>query len=209
MESGRAKAPVDVRKVMRKFFYLIILGTAATIGCSSAAGPKTNVTVSTNSANSTVATMPVDGAPQTVLADSTAVPADPAGVADQPGVTAISPKLNQQGRLLDTPGKIPEPQRMPAGENSEFATTMDKQGNFLEMRYFKNHPAIVKVERTLYGPNDSSLKIWLKGGKVVTASGNGIENLTAESSLTFMKLAGIQPKVAPPGATGAKTDGKQ
>lgn len=98
-------------------------------------------------------------------------------------------------------GPIPEPQRVPASENSEMSTTMDKAGNFVETRYFKTDPMLVKVQRTWLGPGKSTLKIWLKNGKEVTASGDKIENLSIAPIPSLLALAGVKTV---PGSTGAK-----
>ena len=90
--------------------------------------------------------------------------------------------MDKDRRLVDTPGAAHEPTRVPAAGYSEIASTMDKQGNFVETRYFKGKQAIEKVERTWLGPTNTSLKITLKGGKVLTTSGDNIDTSIGTSA---------------------------
>ena len=127
-------------------------------------------------------------------------------VENQPGLAANNSKMTKDRKLVDTPGAAKEPTRVPAAGNSEIATTMDKHGNFVETRYFKGNQAIEKVERTWLGPTSKSLKITLKGGKVLTVSDNEISDFANTSVTAFLEMVGIkQPVVSAPG-TGAKTN---
>ena len=167
--------------------------------------------------SSGTAVSPNSGSANTANARNAEPSANPANSDSQPGTLASVPvapevpgtasgPLAEKTRkpLVDTNpgGPIPEGQRVPASENSEIATTMDKAGNFVETRYFKTDPMLVKVQRTWLGPGKSTLKIWLKNGKEVTASGDKIENLSIAPIPSLLALAGV--KTAAPADTGAK-----
>ena len=173
-------------------------------GCSSTTETKTNSVTGnpSNQANgpNQAAVNAANGVTAPTVTESLPV------VENQPGLAANNPKLNKDRRLVDTPGSAKEPTRVPAAGNSEIASTMDKQGNFVETRYFKGNQQIDRVERTWLGPNNTSLKITLKGGKVLTVSGDRVSDFGKTSINTFLELAGIKaPAVSAPG-TGAKTN---
>ena len=184
----------------RILLFVIVSIALFAAGCSSGTATTSTNAGSTNSANNTTA--PVSANP----ANSDSQPGTVASVPIAPEVpgTASGPLVEKRKTLVDSNpgGPIPEGQRVPASENSEIATTMDKAGNFVETRYFKTDPMLVKVQRTWLGPGKSTLKIWLKNGKEVTASGDKIENLSIAPIPSLLALAGV--KTAAPADTGAK-----
>ena len=179
-------------------FVIVSIATLAA-GCSSGAAVSQN-SVSANTANAR------NAEPSANPANSDSQPGTVASVPIAPEVpgTASGPLVEKRKTLVDSNpgGPIPEGQRVPASENSEIATTMDNAGNFVETRYFKTDPMLVKVQRTWLGPGRSTLKIWLKNGKEVTASGDKIENLSIAPIPSLLALAGV--KTAAPADTGAK-----
>lgn len=184
----------------RILLFVIVLIAMFAAGCSSGAATNSMNAVSANTPNDQTAPVPAnpansDSQPGTVAS----VPVAP----EAPG-TASGPLLEKRKTLVDSNpgGPIPEGQRVPASENSEISTTMDKSGNFIETRYFKTDPMLVKVQRTWLGPGKSTLKIWLKNGKQVNAAGDSIENLAVAPIPSLLALAGI--KTAAPADTGAK-----
>ncbi|MBP7377019.1 MAG: hypothetical protein KA956_11135 [Pyrinomonadaceae bacterium] len=189
---------------MKRILLFGILLIAMTVsGCSSGAATNSNARAG-NTANRSAN-------PSNTVTETTVTNTDV-----QTGTLASVPVGPEQGTVAangidakrklavdaDPGGPIPESQRLPASENSEMATTMDKAGNFVETRYFKSDPKLVKVQRTWLGPGKSTLKIWLKNGKEVTVSGDSIPNLAEAPVTSLLALAGI--KTAAPGDTGAK-----
>ena len=83
---------------------------------------------------------------------------------------------------------------IPAPDESTFTSTMDKSGNFIEVREFKNHPRLLKVERKILG-RDSKYSVFLKNGKVVEAPAAKMENFRSLSPVTILEAIGI--KVTP------------
>lgn len=108
-------------------------------------------------------------------------------------------------KITDNPatGPIPPPPTRPAPENSEVSTTMGKDGAFIETRVFKDHPQILKMEKTWKSPKDSQIKIWLRNGKMLTIAGDKIESIAAVATATVLSLAGVKPPppVPPPPTT--------
>lgn len=176
--------------------FLVFLTTTIVIGCSSSA-QKPN-TVRSN------ATQPAAGA-QANGADpgNPAAPLSP--VENQPGVAANSLKPNVKP-LVDSAGTPVPPTRIPAPENSEVATTMDASGNFVENRWFKNHPQLSRIERTWLDAEKSTLKIYLRDGRVVTAPGDSVKTLPSHPSSSFLELAGLRAPAKVDPATGAKSN---
>ena len=83
----------------------------------------------------------------------------------------------------------------PAPENSTFASFLTDQG--YEVRVFKDHPQLLKVVKII-GSQKSSIKVYLRGGRVVDLTGNAIINLGSVPSSTILAAAGVQ---TPPAVT--------
>ena len=109
---------------------------------------------------------------------------------NMPGMAAKGGK-----KMVDVPqtGPTPPPTRIPAGENSEMTTTMDKEGRFIETRYFKSDRVLAKAERTWLGPADSTIKYTLRNGKEFSASGANIVDMSRATIAELLANAGITP----------------
>ena len=185
----------------RILLFLIVSIAMFAAGCSSGTAPTSTNSASGNSSSSQTAepsANPASSNSQQGTVASVPVAPEVPGPASGPlsGVKTGKPLVDSK-----PDGPIPEPQRVPASENSEMSTTMDKAGNFVETRYFKTDPLLVKVQRTWLGPGKSTLKIWLKNGKQVDASGDSVENLSIAPIPSLLALAGVKTA---PGSTGAK-----
>ncbi len=192
---------------MKKIYLVASLFVAVvSLGCSSSSETKSNVKVGNSLPVNTSNTNTL------VIGDNSTVAPTPGTIDQIPavempeGTNANTVKMNRDRKMVDVPGGIPKSMSVPAGENSEMMSTMDKQGNFIETRIFKGHPRLEKVERTFLDPKNSTIKIYLKGGKVVTVSGNEIKDLSAASSITFLERAGIKAPVIPDSGKGTKTN---
>lgn len=176
---------------MNRILLFGIVSIAITVaGCSSGASTPSN-----GSANT--AGLPDAG-------NSSIQPQTAATVPVGPEV-ATPASLLAKKRLVDSDpnAPIPEPQRQPGAENSEIATTMDKQGNFIELRWFNGDPMMVKAERTIFSATKSTIKIWLKNGKELTVSGDKVESLATVQKDALLVLAGVK-RAPTAGDTGAK-----
>jgi hypothetical protein len=94
-------------------------------------------------------------------------------------------------------GPPPTPTFTEAPEDSESTATMDAQGRVVEIRVFRKHPQLAKVEATWIDTKTKELKIWLRGGRVVTTRTDKIENLKVASTTFLMELAGGRTGEAP------------
>ena len=100
----------------------------------------------------------------------------------------------RQKSLVNAPssGPLPTPQFHPAPENSAIATTMNKDGAVVETRVFKSDPQLAKVEMTWVGPQNSTLKIFLKNGRIVETRSENIQNLGTTPVSVFLEIAGMR-----------------
>lgn len=139
--------------------------------------------------------------------DPNATPLQPPPVpADQQIAAAQPDGSNGRRQIVDVPqtGPTPPPQRVPAGENSEMTTTMDKAGRFVETRYFKSHPQISTAQRVWNDASSSTIRITLKNGKVLTAPGASISNMLSATSVDLLRAAGVNVGGSDPNSTGAR-----
>ncbi|MEO7659576.1 MAG: hypothetical protein ABIV48_08175 [Pyrinomonadaceae bacterium] len=79
----------------------------------------------------------------------------------------------------------------PAAEDSEAAVTMDQSGAILEVRVFKTHPQLAKVEATRLDEKHKAVKVYMRSGKVVEIKTDKIERLETISSKEILAIAGI------------------
>jgi len=79
-----------------------------------------------------------------------------------------------------------------APDNSEITSVMDAKGQPLETRTFKNHPVLVKIERT--NLNDGDVKVYLKNGKVVSLPENQADNFLTASASDILKAVGVKSR---------------
>lgn len=101
--------------------------------------------------------------------------------------------LNANGENPAMTGNV-KPLVQPAPENSEFTMTLTDVGT--ETRTFKNHPQIDKVVK-MVKPGSSSIKIYLKNGKVVDVAGDKIPVLKTASTTAILAAAGVKPPPPP------------
>lgn len=106
-------------------------------------------------------------------------------------------KKNKKERPDENPSATPAPAEFRAApENSEASVMMNSDGSITEIRIFKDHPLIAKVEATWSDPTSKSLKVYLKSGKIVTAKTDKIPNLQAVASDFILQAAGIRSSAA-------------
>lgn len=87
-------------------------------------------------------------------------------------------------------GPPPPPVAVPAPENSEFSTSLTDV--VTETRTFKNHQRLLKVQK-ISDNKVSTLKVYLRDGKVITIPGSRIANIGQESSANILRAAGVTP----------------
>lgn len=90
-----------------------------------------------------------------------------------------------------TSGPKPKPQFRPSGENSETAVTMDKEGHFVEVRVFKDHPQFDRIEAVWIGLPLKELRFRLRNGKTITARTEKLTNLQSATTAQLLAIAGL------------------
>ena len=76
----------------------------------------------------------------------------------------------------------------PAPDNSEFAVIL--AGTALEVRTFKSHPQLLKVEKRHEGEK-SFLKVYLRNGQVIDLPGAQMPSLGTESAARILEISGV------------------
>ena len=77
----------------------------------------------------------------------------------------------------------------PGPENSQTATTMNAEGQPVEVRVFNNNPQLVRVEAVWLGANDKLLKITLRDGATVEVKTDRVASLSTAPSDLLVELA--------------------
>jgi len=173
---------------MTKFFYFFIVAVFVA-GCTSSS-PKVETNIKTVETN--------------VVANKSIVTA-----VNQPNLNAPLPNANitiqnfavSKDNVRNTKGKkgagagdtpiAPNITRsvVVAPDNSEITSTMNAKGQPLETRAFKNHPVLVKIERT--DLNDRDIKVYLKSGKVVILPENKAGGFLTVPASDILKAIGL------------------
>lgn len=101
-------------------------------------------------------------------------------------------RTNRRRRVdVDPSATPPPPNFRPAAEDSESAITMDQTGAVLEIRVFKKHPQIAKVEAIRLNETTKTLKVYLRDGKVVEVKTDRVDRLETISTGDILEIAGI------------------
>ena len=74
-------------------------------------------------------------------------------------------------------------------DNSEIISSMDAKGQPLETRTFKNHPILVKIERTNLDSRD--IKVYLKNGKTVVLPESWADSFLTAPASDILKAVGL------------------
>jgi len=169
----------DFSKGMKRNLLLLsvlILGVAGQ-ACSTPSGPEK----ASSSVNSNVASRSENEVNEPRNLDTVA----------QPG--SFRDRSKRRNRVDVNPSATPEPPTFrPAPENSESAVTMNADGSIQEIRVFKSHPQLEKVEATWFDPKEKALKVYLKNGQVLDAKTDRIASLQSASSSELLQIAGFK-----------------
>ncbi len=164
---------------MREQISLIVTAFAVfSAACGGTAeSPQTNRASNVNTP-AQVSASPVAGIPPEVNNVNAAVP---------PGQA----NSNSRRKLVDTPatGQKPALSFRPSGENSETAVTMNKDGQFVEIRVFRDHPQFARIEATWIGLPLKELKFTLRNGSVITARTERLQNLQMATTAELAEIA--------------------
>jgi hypothetical protein len=200
--------------------YFLILGLTGTliVGACSTTSPEkgksqSNSTSQPNAANTAAVVNPDNSnavvangmvvSPQGVDANSTSS-ASSEQPADMPGrLNDKMSKLKGSSESVDAAALAMKNAR-PAPDNSTFTSYLTDAG--YEIRTFKNHPQLLRVEKRTANDGSQTIKIFLRNGKVVELPGKTIPLIASAPAEVIAGAAGIQPaspKTAP-GSTEAK-----
>jgi hypothetical protein len=201
---------------MRSRFFLIpgLAATIVTLSCSSASDEKLK-TQQNAAANGNANTVAISngadlGAPRRADANAaSAVSTDPL---DSPA-NALGGRLDrlkkggEAGPQLDA-SVIALKNARPAPDNSTFASYLTDAG--YEIRTFKNHPQLLKVEKKITSDGKQTLKVFLRGGKIIELPGQKINPLASAPASFILQAAEVQsqPVTAPVGPREVKKPGE-
>jgi hypothetical protein len=94
----------------------------------------------------------------------------------------------------------------PAPDNSTFTSYLTDAG--YEIRTFKDHPQLKKVEKKTTNDGTVSIKVYLRNGKVIDLPGQAIPNLSSIPAILIMDAAGL-PSSPPTTAASGPPQGKK
>lgn len=194
-------------KMTRSLSFAIGAAAAFFLGACGSAAPETaqNTGVANKnavSANSPTVSNSGDVTAGPAVTDANSVAGDalmPSNVAEQK--QAKIERL-QQGNGDPSLGVAnAKPLRREAPDNSEYWSTLTDVA--VETRAFRDHPEIAKAERISDGKT-TTIKVYLRTGKVVQASDDRVRDFPRASVNTFAAIAGVKPVATPtpPPATG-------
>lgn len=122
-----------------------------------------------------------------------------------------APGANTSGqkRLVDQPAAPDRPpsQFSEAPDDSTLTSTMNAKGQVFEIRVFRSHPQLAKVEATWITPQQKSVKLFLRDGHMREVTTDKLENLKTATVAELLGMAGIgtrEPAAPDKSKTGAK-----
>jgi hypothetical protein len=165
-----------MKNIYLSLFFLALAGLAA---CSSPEKKSAN-------ANKEIPTIPSNTQGNTENNTQPVIQADNTNGA----VNTLNAQVIKPGKMSTNPGR-------PVSDNSEIFTEL--RDFPIETRVFKSHPQLVKVVKSGM-PGKMTIKVYLKGGKVVDVPGDKFPNLGAETAASILDAAGIKAP-QPPSST--------
>lgn len=174
---------------MSKFFYFTIVLVFIAACSSSSPKVETNIKIVETNAVSNKAVVSTVNQPNT-----NTVPSPNGNIIIQNFAVSKDNIGNAKGKKGAGAGDalpIPNATRaaVAAPDNSEIVNTMDAKGQPLETRTFKNHPILVKIQRT--DLNNRDIKVYLKNGKVVILPENQAGVFLTAPAGDILKAVGL------------------
>ena len=191
---------------MKRVFFaaLGLVAIFITGACSSATEEKPSAQANgTNSNTNTSVAAVENGATVSppLAADPNAANAAAADPMQMPGANRLDGKL----KALKDGGGAPidnaqieamaRKNARPAPDNSTFTSYLTDAG--YEIRTFNNHPQLLKVEKRI-GTDSQSIKVFLRGGRVVELPGSSITALASAPASSILSAAGVQQNTVTP-----------
>jgi len=177
--------------------FLIILTAAVAGACSGSTETAKNSSSSAAASNGNT------------VANRAAVPGAQSNSA-MPASNAPGVNVAGQKRLINEPAAPDRPpsQFSEAPEDSTLTTTMNPKGQVLEIRVFRSHPQLAKVEATWIGPQQRSVKFFLRNGRTGEVTTATLQDLKTATVAELLEIAGIGTK-GPAATDKSKTGAKQ
>jgi hypothetical protein len=196
MGIGKGKTGIKARgyDMSRTIVFLIILTAAVAGACSGTTdtAKNSNSGAATNSNGANRAAAP--GA----QSNSATLPSNAPGV-----------NTSGQKRLVNEPAPPDHPpsQFAEAPEDSTLTSTMNPKGQVLEIRVFRDHPQLAKVEATWITPQQKAVKFFLRNGRTSEVTTDKLRDLKTATAAELLAMAGVgtgRPAAPDKGKTGAK-----
>jgi hypothetical protein len=92
----------------------------------------------------------------------------------------------------------PVMQYEPAPEDSQIAQANNSSGQLYEVRIWKKHPQLLKVESTTIDQNSKALTIILRSTQITNITTDRIPNIKLATANQFLELANVKPNSATP-----------
>jgi len=176
---------------MKNFLSLFVVAVLAA-GCSSAP----TVTNTTTNTSVSINNNPTNANVETAASNSEKPPSIAFGTEENAKGSGRFPNPNANGGIDVKNVKVITPTR-PASDNSQVASTMDKEGTPIETRTFKSHPILLKTERIYTDIQNPNGRVYLKNGKIVELPPDPSINLSIAPANEILKAIGNASNVAP------------
>lgn len=98
---------------------------------------------------------------------------------------------------------------IPAADNSTYSAEMNDKGQPVEIRTFKNHPILAKIEKITLSPRDYVFKIYLKDGKVVESKSDELKQFRFITPENILGAINKLPPKPTPDPNDPTRDGKK
>ena len=123
----------------------------------------------------------------------------PAGKMISPGLLTDA-KKKSKGKFAAAAPLDPNAERIlaPAPDNSEISTAMNKQGQIIETRTFKDNAELAKVVRMNVDSDNQAVKVYLKNGKILDLPKGRIENIFAAPAAQILQAVGVASQKTKP-----------
>lgn len=200
---------------------ILVLGLAGLLllsACSAETveGPDKRAGTNANAGNSNTAPISNGAAVPAPLATDANANASTAAVAAGDDLGSAANKMDERLGSIRKMGaagpdvdaeQIAMKNARPAPDNSTFASYLTDAG--YEIRMFKNHPQLLKVQKKITPDGKQTVKIFLRDGKVVEVPGQKIAFLATVSAAHILEAGGIPAKPQTPSGPAGPTETKK
>ncbi|MFN2501046.1 MAG: hypothetical protein ABR530_03425 [Pyrinomonadaceae bacterium] len=107
-------------------------------------------------------------------------------------------RVRRRKQAADQPAIEVAPTFQPAGEDSQVAVTMEKDGAVVESRIFRSHPKLARVQARWSATGEKTFNFYLRNGQTFVTRSSRIPKLRDASTrelLQVLETASAQPNV--------------